>query len=158
MPDQSKAFPPLYLLVAGETCPACGQATNVYALMADSLYDASEDGTFPGPLVLKDIERLPGHTLALLRPRCPTWEFDKEQTDQSQYLMNHCHRCTAKLTDFYLHAEPGSAFYPCGPDECYNIDLFAIPETSPVPLVCAFTAGGLTEWLDYDAAKPLTEL
>jgi len=56
---RSKAFPPLFLLRAGECCPDCGEGTNAFALLASGLYDGPEDGTFSGPLLLKDIERLP---------------------------------------------------------------------------------------------------
>ena len=159
MPRQSKAFPPFYLLQAPATCPDCLQTTNVYALVAHALYDPSEDGEFDGPLILKDIERLPKRTLHLLQPRCPGWEFDRVPHRESPCLTNHCRHCNARLTDHYLHDEPGAAFFPCSPEECWNISRFTLPDTGPVPIHCSWTAGGLTEWLDeYVPARPLTEL
>jgi hypothetical protein len=158
MPRQSKAMPPLYLLKAGETCPSCAEATNVFTLVATDYYDAEDNGTLELPLVLKNIERLPKRTLNLLLLRCPGWEFDREYPGDPPYLMNHCLRCRAKLTDHYLHDEPGSAFFPCSAEECWNISMFVLPDTATVPVVCSYTIGGMTQWLDYSKAKPLTEL
>ena len=31
------------------------------------------------------------------------------------YYMNHCEHCGAKLGDFYMHSEPGGAFFPRSP-------------------------------------------
>lgn len=154
----SKALPPLYLLEAGETCPACSEATNAYALVATAFYDAEDGGTLENPVVLHSIERLPKRTLARLLLRCPGWELEREHPGQPLYLMNHCHHCGAQLTDLYLHREPGSAFVPCSAEECWNISLFMLPDTVPVPVLCSYTIGGLPEWLDYAKAKPLMQL
>lgn len=151
---RSKAFAPLFLLRAGECCPECGEGTNVFALLASGLYDGPEDSSFSDPLLLKDIERLPRRLLDLLTPHCPGWRFDRDDPSEPPYLMNHCHHCAAKLTDSYIHAEPGSAFYPTSPDECWNISAFLLPVEDDVSLVCCFSSGGLTDWLDYDEAKP----
>src|ERR1043166_3824109 len=95
----SKAFPPLYLLRAGETCPSCRQGTNVYTLVASALYDEPEQDHFDGPLVLTDIQKLPKRLLTLLAKRCRRYYFDREAPSDIPYLMNHCLRCGAKLTD-----------------------------------------------------------
>src|SRR5712692_10283949 len=99
---QSKAFPPLYLLRAGESCPRCGKRTNVFALLASGLYDAVGDSSFNCLLVLKDIESLPKRVMALLKERCPGWRFDQQYPSEPPCLMNHCLRCGARLTDYYL--------------------------------------------------------
>jgi hypothetical protein len=148
------AYPPLYVLRAGEWCPACGEGTNAYALLAAALYERSEDDTFPGPLLLNHVERLPKRILALLAGRCPGWRFDREDdSSEPPYLMNHCWHCDAKLTDCYTHGEPGSAFCPASLEEGWNISVFLLPVEAAVPLVCSWSAGGLTEWLALDEAQ-----
>jgi hypothetical protein len=146
------------VLRAGETCPACGEGTYVYALVAAALYHAPEEDTFTGPLVLKDIESLPRRVLALLEQHCPGWRLECQDSTQSPSLRNHCQHCGAVIPDQSLHAEPGSAFCPTSPADCLNIHAFAVPAHDPVPLVCSCTAGGLTDWLELDRAKPLTGL
>ena len=151
---RSKAIPPLFVLRAGEWCPQCGAGANVFALLASSLYDGVEDDTFNDLILLKDIEYLPRRFLAMLTERCPGWRFDQEEPSEPSRLMNHCPRCGMKITDFYTHAEPGSAFYPTSPDECGNISMFLLPVKGEVSLICGWSSGGLTDWLDYDQAKP----
>jgi hypothetical protein len=153
----STAIPPIYVLRAGETCPACRQNTNVYALAAAGFSDDPEDEPSLQCVVLKHINHLPKWHLAVLREHCPGWRFVREEPTALPYLMNHCLRCDAPLTDRYLHAEPGSAFFPCGPDECWNISVFVLPADGALSLRCSWTAGGLTDWLDFEAAQPLTE-
>jgi hypothetical protein len=155
---RSKAISPLFVLRAGEFCPRCGKGTNAFALLASGLYDGVEDDTFSDFILLKDIEYLPKRFLALLTEHCPGWRFDQEQPSEPAYLMNHCHRCGAKLTDSYTHAEPGSAFYPTSPDECCNISVFLLPVEDEVSLECSWSSGGLTDWLDFDEAKPWESL
>jgi hypothetical protein len=107
-----------------------------------------------GPLLLKDIERLPARFLALLAQRCPGWRFDRAEDYATPTLMNHCRQCGAALTDFYTHAAPGAAFYPTRPEDCWNITAFALPVTEDVPLDTTFSVGGLTEWLELSKAEP----
>jgi hypothetical protein len=147
-PPKSRAFPPLSLLRAGEVCPTCHHGTNVFALAASALYDAAQESTLDCPLILRDIESLPKRLLSLFTTCCPGWRLDRDDPDEPPYLMNHCLRCGSRLTDFYLHAEPGSAFFPTGPEECWNITLFPVPAKNPVALTCSYTAGGLSDWLD----------
>jgi hypothetical protein len=153
-PPTSKAIPPLYLLRAGETCPQCGQGTNVFALLASSVYDGVEEYTLPVVLLLNGIETLPPPVLDMLQQRCFGWRFDHERHGEPSYLMNHCLCCGAKLADNYLHAEPGSAFFPTSPDECWNISMFELPVEEEVPLRCGWISGGLTDWLEPEQAKP----
>jgi hypothetical protein len=150
----SKAIPPLFVLRAGEPCPQCGEGTNVFALLASGLYDGIEVHTFNDFILLKDIEYLPESVLAMLTKRCPGWRFDQEEPSEPSHLMNHCLGCGAKITDIYTHAEPGSAYYPTSPDECSNISMFLLPVEDDVSVVCGWSSGGLTDWLDYDQAKP----
>ena len=149
----SKAIPPLFLLRAGERCPQCGEATNAFALLASGLYDGGEDGIFDHFILLKNIKYLPKRFLAMLTEHCPGWRFDREEPSEPACLMNHCLRCAAKLTDTHIHAEPGSAFYPTSPDDCRNISVYLLPVEIQVRVVCGWSSGGLTDWLDYDLAK-----
>jgi hypothetical protein len=151
---RSKAISPLFVLRAGERCRQCGEGTNAFALLASGLYDGVEDDTFNDFILLKDIEYLPKRFLALLTERCPGWRFDRVEPSEPPCLMNHCLRCGARIADSYTHDAPGSAFYPTSPDECWNISVFLLPVEDEVSMVCGWSSGCLTDWLDYDQAAP----
>ncbi|MBD8476552.1 hypothetical protein IFT98_20865 [Pseudomonas sp. CFBP 8770] len=40
-----------------------------------------------------------------------------------RYWMNHCEHCEAKLGDFFMHEEPGGAFFPISPHEAKRMKL-----------------------------------
>lgn len=46
----------------------------------------------------------------------------------SHYFMNHCQYCNAKLGDFFMHSEPGGAFFPMTPEHACQMILFRINE------------------------------
>ncbi len=83
--------------------PGLRRGTNAFALLASGLYDGAEGSTFGDMVLLKDIDYLPA--------RCPGWRSDREDKPEPSYLMNHCLRCGAKLTDWldYDHAQPWGA-------------------------------------------------
>lgn len=49
----------------------------------------------------------------------PTYSLQAGET----YFMNHCEHCGAKLGDFYMHSEPGGAFFPTSPAEASTMIL-----------------------------------
>ena len=42
--------------------------------------------------------------------------------------MNHCQHCDAKLGDFFMHGEPGGAFFPTSPEQANKMIIFRINE------------------------------
>lgn len=45
-----------------------------------------------------------------------------------RYFMNHCQHCGAKLGDFFMHGEPGGAFFPTSPEQAKKMILFRVNE------------------------------
>lgn len=50
------------------------------------------------------------------------------KTAGARYFMNHCQHCGAKLGDFFMHSEPGGAFFPTSPAQANKMTLFSINE------------------------------
>jgi hypothetical protein len=130
----------------------------VFALVAIDFYDATDDTRVDYPQVLTHVQQLPRPVLNMLAQRCTGWRTDQEHLREKAYVMNHCLRCGGKLTDHYLHAEPGSAFFPTSPDDCGNISMFTLPWQHATELECSVIVGGLTDFLEFDKAGPWDSL
>lgn len=50
------------------------------------------------------------------------------KTAGSQYFMNHCQHCGAKLGDFFMHDEPGGAFFPTSTEQASKMILVRVNE------------------------------
>lgn len=51
--------------------------------------------------------------------------------------MNHC-ACGAPLSDFFLHSEPGGAFFPTSPEEVEGIILRELPVAGPFKVEASY--------------------
>jgi len=45
-----------------------------------------------------------------------------------RYMMNHCEHCGSKQGDFFMHSEPGGAFFPTSPEQASRMILTKINE------------------------------
>ncbi|WP_175794636.1 hypothetical protein [Burkholderia ambifaria] len=151
-----------------ERCWKCSDMTPVYCLASrgeyltrHEVYDENQTqteafiwsltgcGAFFGNLVLAN-----GSLLRMLATQCPNYHLDYSKQAQGNYFMNHCASCGAKLGDFYMHSEPGGAFFPTSDERAKEIKLrhFSIPlllkagagVTSPDPLPHCTDLGWLT--------------
>lgn len=46
----------------------------------------------------------------------------------SRYFMNHCQHCGSKFGDFFMHNEPGGAFFPTSPGQASQMILYRVNE------------------------------
>ncbi|WP_053064247.1 hypothetical protein [Caballeronia mineralivorans] len=121
--------PYFFLASNQQRCWKCGRATSVVCLAskggylarhsldedeADDVEDAeqvawsiADSGTFIGNLTLVN-----GRVRRFLAENCPNYRVDFSKMAESSYFMNHCDYCDAKFGDFFMHNEPGGAFFP----------------------------------------------
>lgn len=123
-----------------------------------AFHDAEERRPIEEFHFLRLTSSVPGQVLALLKLACPGFDFDSEESHESEppYLMNHC-PCGARLDDDYLHGDVGAAFWPDTPEGFRRFKLFRLPIEEPAPVVTSYMLGG-GEYLDYHAAQPWTAL
>lgn len=69
------------------------------------------------------------------------------RTADSRYLMNHCEHCGAKLGDFFMHSEPGGAFFPTSPDEAQRMILVRINERFEANCSVGFASEDFFKWM-----------
>jgi hypothetical protein len=121
---------PIYLVESSSICWSCGSETPVIALAVDRLYGVSADSEEKCLLLLSSIENLPGELAKLLEQRYAFFRKRYSKTAGVRYFMNHC-SCGAPLGDFFLHSEPGGAFFPTSVEEVENIILHELPVSGP---------------------------
>ncbi|MCY0852528.1 hypothetical protein [Cupriavidus sp. D39] len=126
-----------FLATASTTCWQCRESTPVFSLAVPpahlTQYPLPDDDDGPITAVawevaecgsfLSDLVELSGSVRKLLAAHCPAYRVDYSHTADANYLMNHCASCGEKQGDFYLHHEPGEAFFPTTKDEAARITL-----------------------------------
>lgn len=132
---------PHYFLVESKSdCWKCGNRTRVFAFMLPEVHEQfqhSEDdedefslasnlgswesygyrGTISGVYGLSSL------VAQQLRLHTEHYKSAYSKTAGRSYYMNHCEQCGAKLGDFFMHGEPGGAFFPTSPTQASRIIL-----------------------------------
>lgn len=120
-PEEIFAYAPLYLVKSQEGCWKCGGNAEVYCLASDGF---ESEGYFHEDLFVTygSLETVPTMLQPYFTANCPSYREDYSKTAGGRYCMNHC-SCGAKLGDFYLHNEPGGAFFPTSERVAREIEL-----------------------------------
>jgi len=121
---------PIYIVESSSSCWSCGCQTPVVALAVDHLEGQEEENEEGGLLLLSSVEDLPEELVNLLCPRYPFLRKRFSKTAGVRYFMNHC-ACGAPVGDFFLHSEPGGAFFPTTPEEVEQMVVRELPVSGP---------------------------
>ncbi|CAI2398754.1 DNA primase TraC [Serratia proteamaculans] len=139
-PPGRKFSPPIYLVQSFEPCWRCRHFSRVYCL-ADSRLNC-----------FYYVERIEEELRYIIGPNAPRYTLDYSKRTNSKYFMNHCEKCNAKMGDFYMHNEPGGAFFPVEEVDARNVITYKLGRiTSPVLIVG--TKGFVLPSLIYRLAK-----
>lgn len=80
-------------------------------------------------------------------------------TVNKEYWANHCIYCGKGQGDFYLHSEPGGAFFPIDKTDFKNIELITIQAKSVVRIEAEYSIRTNTEQiLKYARIVPLNRI
>jgi hypothetical protein len=105
---------------------------------------ADEENTpVPKPCSLSYISQVNDAAATCLKRLSPDFYPDYSGAAGQTYWLNHCEKCSAKIGDFYLHSEPGHAFFPTADEEISKIKLIRID----IPLE-ANAGWGESGWID----------
>ena len=97
----------------------------MYAFVASEVTDDDGGPAFEGPYFLRNIEELPEPLERALPVGTESFAKIASHTAGFSYYANLC-KCGANFGDHYLFSEPGSAFFPLGPDDLAKIKLVPI--------------------------------
>jgi len=134
--DSLKIFPPLYLVGMKIGCWKCGKRMPVVALLAPHIEDVAGE-----VCILSDIISLPKEVLEYIQKRVPTFKYKYSKTVESKYFANTCPSCGMLSGDFFLHSEPGAAFFPTDDEEASLLYLTEIPIQAPINIQAGFHLG-----------------
>lgn len=137
-----KIASPVYLLRSSEPCWKCGANQEVVALatmrVIEDLEEQFEDEN--EPIILSNISDMPEEILDYIRSISPNFQERTSRTAGATYYMNTC-SCGAHYGDFYLHSEPGGAFFPNTEEEARQITIEELPFTGTHTFRCGYGVG-----------------
>jgi len=128
--DLMTLVPPVFMVESRAECWKCCQGVTVVTLASCLAAEETEPGRVRGAAegcleLFCDITYLPSPLLPTLRRLNPGYRKRFSKTAGASYFMNHC-RCGAQLGDFYLHAEPGAAFFPVEQEMAASMKLHGV--------------------------------
>lgn len=137
---RSYLIAPLYLRISCQPCWRCSEVSRVYCLGTSSINDEQhDDDGQPYDNIVEnendlidvcDLEDIDARLLPLLKQHASTYRPAFSKTKDSKCWMNHCEHCDAKIGDFFLHSEPGGAFFPMSEDGSTITDAILFEEGS----------------------------
>lgn len=135
---QIELVPPVYAVESKTACWRCDKVTRVVTVAAESFIGRGEskEPVEPDLYLFSGIESLPQELLGALRRVNPGYRKRFSKTAGMSYYMNHC-SCGAQLGDFYMHSEPGGAFFPATPQAARAIRLHRLKLQGPLAITGA---------------------
>jgi len=117
-------LPPVYAVESKSPCWRCDRQPRVATVAAESFIsrDEPDEPVEPDLYLFSGIEFLPRELLEAMQRVNPGYRRRFSNTAGVSYYMNHC-TCGAQLGDFYMHSEPGGAFFPTTPQAARAICL-----------------------------------
>lgn len=127
----TELIPPIFVVESATLCWKCNQVTPVGTIASESFIEPDDDGArHPADsylYVFSGITYLPQEAQNEIRKVNPGYRHRYSKTAGGKYFMNHC-PCGAQLGDFYMHSEPGGAFFPMTKEAAASISLRCISE------------------------------
>jgi hypothetical protein len=120
----TELVPPVFSVESRTACWKCESDTRVATVAAASFRYLSEpeNRLQPNLYLFSTIRFLPRHLLEAIRQINEGYRRRFSKTAGATYYMNHC-SCGAPLGDFFMHSEPGGAFFPMSPGAARAIRL-----------------------------------
>jgi hypothetical protein len=145
-----KVCAPIYLLETFERCWKCNSFAKVFALACHKVEETGGFDETDNFVVLNSINTVPDLIVRVLRDVSPSLRFDYSKQANQKYVMNHC-SCGAKLGDFYMHHEPGGAFFPTDDREAALITMRTIVSDGSYEIDASYSA--CSDNLIWESAK-----
>ncbi|WP_224962627.1 DUF5710 domain-containing protein [Geomonas subterranea] len=105
---------PIFLVTSANRCYSCNEISVVHCLGSKAVFDLDDQEEIEGenPVLISNLSIDEPEIERAISEVAPLYNVDLSKTQGQQVYMNHCEKCGAKLGDFFLHSEPGGAFFP----------------------------------------------
>lgn len=156
---------PIFCAVNTRECYSCSELTTVIALASNNFYCLDYDDNDNEKWFQEDYfsffsmpTYINGEVTNMLNKLFPHYKIGYSKTVGGKYWANHCEHCGTLQGDFYLHSEPGGAFFPLDIEDYKRITLIKISTKFDVELKAdASGASNADEILDYASFISLEE-
>jgi hypothetical protein len=140
-----KAASPIYLLRSTEHCWKCHVKQEVVALAVMQIYSGDSEldkkvNADAKPFIVFYVEEMPQEILNYIYSVHPLFEKRMPKTTEFAYYMNTC-KCGAHFGDYFLHLEPGGAFFPMSKDDAIKVSIGELSLTGTFDFVCEYSIG-----------------
>lgn len=121
--------PSYYIARSVERCWKCKHAQYVYGLMLPPGYYEDDpdapgfNSAFDGYVFLNFVTRLHRDITGAMGQVTQSYSLAATKTHPEPYYANHCEQCKAVFGDFFMHSEPGGAFFPMSAQDAKIIKL-----------------------------------
>ncbi len=144
---------PVYIARNFSECYNCLASIPVVSLAAEkfSIYNKTETGFNEDSLTFFYMPIYLGEELSkVIRNKFDYYRPFYSNTIKEEYWANHCIYCGKGQGDFYLHAEPGGAFFPEEIEDFKNIELIPLNLKSNTEIEASYsTKNDLKSILKY---------
>lgn len=124
-----------YFIAKSHTvCWRCKEMTAVFAFALPpehEIHEWEDDDTDywyspEGFSILSMVDGLTASALNSVQRLTKNYRMAYSKKAGARYFMNHCEHCNATQGDFYMHNEPGGAFFPTTEWEAQRIQLYPV--------------------------------
>lgn len=142
-----RALSPFYLLKSKEPCWKCEHVSEVISFAAEGVEE--ENKLHAEFVTFFYVALLPERLKVFVTEKYASYFLDYSNTTESYYYINHCQKCSASLGDFFMHNEPGGAFFPLIKEAARDIELIELKDSGYVRLNASTSFSASSMIQDY---------
>ncbi|CDT07356.1 hypothetical protein BN1088_1433377 [Sphingobacterium sp. PM2-P1-29] len=148
MAEQIKIQSQFYIARNFSECYSCSANIPVIAIAAENftVFDGSKNNFINNDLTFFYMATSIGDEISnVIKSNFDYYKPFFSNTVKKEYWANHCLYCGQGQGDFYLHSEPGGAFFPTEISEFKSIELIQIQLKSDVLVDAEYSMGKYSE-------------
>ena len=150
-----------YFIACSHTlCWKCQQQTKVFAFILpeehqEYIYDDEDEegywSNYEAIGTMSNVLKLELSVWKRLQTFTKLYKPAYSKQAGGRYFMNHCEHCNATQGDFFMHSEPGGAFFPTTEGEAGRITVYPIAEPFEGNGSMTYSSVDFLEYMKHDS-------